>query len=107
MFAISVNQSICHFSSNLPHPPRSRVPQGPGVASGGQPLVSSSSPVVVPIPAAALNTLPNMADSLVPIPSQGHSVNKDLVTLVEPFESTPQVDKGKQPANEGLQRKRK
>ena len=45
---------------------------------------------------AAVNPLPNMAGSLVPTPSQGNIVNEDPITSMEPFESAPWVDKGKQ-----------
>ena len=74
MFAISVDQSMSHSFSNLPRPLRSRVPRGPGAASGRQPSVSSSSSVVVPTPEAAVDPLPNVVGSLVPTPSQGHSI---------------------------------
>ena len=103
MFAISVDQSMSHFLSNIPRPSRSRVPRSPGATSGKQPLVSSSSPAMVPIPVATVNSSPNVADSLMPAPSQGHSINEDLVASMEPFESFPQMDKGKQPIDEGLQ----
>ena len=98
---------MSHFSSNLSRPSRSRVLRGPGAASGGQPLVSSSSPVVVPTPIAAVNRPPNVAGSLIPAPGHDHGANKDPITLVEPYESAPLVDKGKQLVDKGSHRKRK
>ena len=92
---ISADHSISHFSSNLPSPPRSRVARGPSAASGGQPLVSSSSPTMVPTPAAAVNPPFDEVGSLVPTPSHGHRVNEEPITSVEPFEPAPQMDKGK------------
>ena len=60
---------MSHFLSNLPRPLRSKVPRGPSAELGGQPLVSSSSPAMVPTPVATVNTPPNMASSLIPTPS--------------------------------------
>ena len=94
---------MSYFLSNLPHPLSSRVPCSPGAASDKEPLVSFSSPTMVPTPAAAVNPLPNVVGSLVPAPSHSHSVNKDPVTSIEPFESAPRVDKGKQPTDEDSQ----
>ena len=79
---------MSHFSSNLPHPPRSRGPDA------GQLLVPSS-PAVVSTPVAAANPLPFRAGSLVPASSHGHSVDEDPVTLVDPIEPAPQMDRGK------------
>ena len=105
---ILVDHSMSHFLSNLPHPPRSRVPRGPGAASGGQPLVSSSSsPVVVPTLMATMNPPLDMTGLLILTLSQGSGTNEDPITLMEPSESSPRVDKGKQPTDEGLQCKRK
>ena len=95
MFVMSVDQLMSHFSSNLPRPPRSRVLRSPGAACGEQPLVFSSSPVTVPTPAATVNPLPNLTGSLVLAVSQGHSINEDPVTSVEPFEFTPRGGQGK------------
>ena len=86
---------MSHFFSNLPPPLRSRFSSGPGAASGGQPLVSSSSSVVVPTPATVMNPLSDEIGSLVSAPSHGHSVNKDPVTSMEPLEPAPRMDKGK------------
>ena len=62
---------------------------------------------MVSTPVAAVNHPPNVAGSLIPILSQGSGANEDHVILVEPSDSAPQMDKGKQPVDEGLQRKRK
>ena len=94
---------MSHFLSNLPCPSRSRIPHGSSATSGGQPPVSSSSPAMVPTPEAAVNPPPNIASSLIP----AHGINEDSATSVEPSESAPQVDKGKQPMDESLQHKRK
>ena len=104
--AISADHLMSHFSRNLPRCPWSKVSHGPGAVSGGQPLISSS-PVVVPIPVAIVNPPPDGVGSLIPTPSHGHSINEDPVTSVEPFESTPQMNKGKPPMEEGLQCKNK
>ena len=75
---------MSHFLSNLPRPLRSKVPRGPSAESGGQSLVSSSSPTVVPTFVATVNPPPNVAGSIIPAPSQGHGVNEDPITSVEP-----------------------
>ena len=105
--AISADRSMSQFSSNLPPPPKSRFSRGPGAASSEQPLVPSSSPIVVPTSIAILNPLSNEASSLAPVPSHGHSVNENIVTPAEPLEPAPRMDKGKKPTEEGFQRKRK
>ena len=56
---------------------------------------------------AVVNPPPNMAGSLIPTLNQSHGANEVLVTSVEPSEFAPQVDRGKQPANESSQRKKK
>ena len=62
---------------------------------------------MVPVPTPVMNLLSNRASSLVPTHSHGRIVNEDVVLPSEPFEPTPRMDKGKQPANESFQRKRK
>ena len=96
--AISVDHSMSHFSSNIPHPLRSSVSRVP---STGQSMVSPYL-TVVPTPVVTVNPPPNGAGSLVFAPSHGHNVSENPVTSVEPLEPTPQMDKGKQPVEEGL-----
>ena len=98
---------MSRFSRNLPPPPRFRFSRDPGTASGGHPLVLSSSPTVVPMPAVVMNTLFDEASSLAPVPSHGHSVNEDVVTPTEPLQPAPRMDKVKQHIEEGFQHKRK
>ena len=88
---------MSQFSSNLFPPSRSRFSHGFGAASGGRPLVPSSSSSVVLTPTVAVNPLSNEVGSLAPIPNHGYSVNEDPVTSVAPFEPIPQMNKGKQP----------
>ena len=102
--AISTDRSMSQFSSNHPFPSRSRFSRGPSAASGRQPLVFSSSPDVVPTSTTIMNPSSDEVGSLAPVPSHGHSVNKDVVTPTEPLEPVPQMDKGKQPIEEGFRR---
>ena len=104
---VSADHSMSQFLSNLPFPLRSRFSRGPGTASSGQPLVPSSSLAMVPTSTTVVNPPSYELSLLAHVPSHGHSVNKDSVTSVEPFEPTPQMDKGKQPTKEGFQPKRK
>ena len=62
---------------------------------------------MVPTHVVTVNPPPDEVGLLVSTLSHGHSVNKDLVILVKPLEPAPQMDKGKQPVEEGLQSKRK
>ena len=80
---------MSQFLSNLIPPSRSRFSRGPGAISSRQPLVLSSSHVVVPTPATVMNPMSDEVGSLAPVPSHGHSVNEDLVTSVEPLEPAP------------------
>ena len=81
--------------SNLLPLPRSRFYRGPRVASGGQPLVPSSFPIVVPTPARVVNPSSDEVGSLVLVPSHGCIINEDVVLPLEPLEPTPRMDKGK------------
>ena len=83
------------FFRNLPYPLRFRVSHGLSVALGKQPLVFSSSAVMVPTPTAAVNLLLDEVGSLVLVPSHGHSVNEDPATSVEPFELAPGMERRK------------
>ena len=103
-YVISADRSMSQFSSNLPLPPRSRFCCIPGAAPGGQPLIPSSSPVVVPAPTLVMNSSSDGAGSFVPVSSHGHVFNEDVTLPSEPFEP---MDKGKQPIEEGFQHKRK
>ena len=70
-----------------------------------QALVPSS--IVVPAPAAVMSPSFDGADSLAPISSYGPRVHEDIVPPAESLEPAPWMDKGKQPVEEGFQRKRK
>ena len=80
---------MSRFLSNLPPPLRSRFSCCSGAASGWQPLVPSSFPVVVPTSAIVVNLSSDEVGSLAPVPNHGHSVNEDPVTSVELLEPPP------------------
>ena len=81
--------------SNLSLPLRSRFSRGPSATSSGQPLVPSSSSDVVLNSATAVTLSSDRAGSLASAPNHGHSVNENVVPLVEPLEPAPQMEKGK------------